>query len=219
MNEECKRLRTFSPILNYYCDTGDAYSILRVWKQIREAPGAHLDSITYAVILGSLARQKAFQVDAKKIEGTETLGMSCGGPDLLDEILCCMRKDIVELSEEAAVMICNDFQAAFVTTGAHRPHHEVPLYSDTCIENRSENAHLLMGRVTIEPSTARCTCTGTKLRLFTLNSDQRRHLNNTLLEMAATQQMDFGARSKKESKYRSGQQAQKELRKFGKWLE
>lgn len=218
-NDECKRLRTFIPILQYYCNEGDAYSILRVWKQIWAAPGAHLDSITYALILGALARNKVFGQDAQWIEGVEKLNMSASGPKLFDEIVTHMMDDLVEISEESAIMLAKDFQVGFGTAGEHVSSCEVPQCSEISDGNERNEGSLFVGRVAIVASTAKCPCTGAKLRLLTLDEDQRQQLNKTLLEMAATQQQEFGAHKKKESKHKSSQQAEKELRKFGEWLE
>lgn len=185
-------------------------------QAIGEAPGAHLDSETYALILAALARNGAFYADAQSIEGVTELGYSqSSGPKLLDELLTLMMEDLVEISEEAALMLSNGFQAGFAGE-QHVPNGSVP---DCSQINNEKTDSLLIGRVTIDKETATCPFTGVKLRLLTLEEDQRRHLNTTLLNMAITQQQEFSSRKKGESRKMSGQQAEQELLKFGEWLE
>ena len=77
----CKKLRTFLPILEHYCTTGNATAILRIFNDMQESSGVYFDSESYALILGSLAKFGHFCVDAVPIDGTTN-----SGPKLFDEL-------------------------------------------------------------------------------------------------------------------------------------
>ena len=213
--KEGKRLRTFAPILEHYCNEGDAYSILRLWKRIREAPGAHLDAETYAMIIGSIARRGFFRHDAKPIAGLSELGLKPCGPALLDEIFNVMVEDLIEITEEAALDLYRDFMEGF-SENKHQQQGiaEIPRCNGS-------DPQIFVGRVTIDQSTAMCPVSGANLRLFTLDSDQRKHVHDTLLKMASTQHEEFHAtraKIKKKNVKANSDFAEAELRKFSDWL-
>ena len=134
-----------------------------------------------------------------------------------------MAESLIEISEEAAVRLCNDFHTGFsLSSDATKTNvtgdsfQEVPLCLNDGEDLREKG--LSAGRVTIESTTALCPSTGARLRQLTLDQHQRKHVHDTLLNMAATQQKDYGARYQNRTKYNFSQVAEKELRKFADWL-
>jgi hypothetical protein len=218
---EWKRLRTFLPILSHYCAVGDMLSSLRLFRQMRESAGTFLDADTYALIIGALARLGHFRKDARPIEGATEYGFTVArGPWLLDEIASEMADEMLELTESAAKILFNSFQLGFTDDSI-----DIVLETDDevipqCLEL---DERLLVGRVTVNDTTAVCPESGAQLRLFKLTNSQRRHVHDTLLEMAASQHEEFGetlkARGKlSETDPRDGNYAIKELSKFSEWL-
>jgi len=57
---ERRKLRTFVPILKYYCDEGDIVSALRLYSQMRESAAVHLDAETFGMLIGAAARHGWF---------------------------------------------------------------------------------------------------------------------------------------------------------------
>jgi len=223
--EECKRLRSFIPIIKHYCDKGEAHSLLRVFKQMKDAQGVHFDSETYALIIGSLARNGCLSSNAEPIVGATEIGFthSCG-PKLLDEIMTDVADDIIEISEEAASMLCREFLAGSSsgtsdTITAGNTERGLP-GAPRCSKNALHESDRAVGRVTIESTTGLCPSTGARLRQLTLTKEQRHHVCETLLEMAATQQKDYvGAKYQNRTKYKFSQAAEEELKRFAEWLQ
>jgi hypothetical protein len=210
--KECKRLRTFMPILECYCTLGDAKSIVRIWEQIRSAPGAHIDSRTYALIICSLARNGVFQLPPP-----ERKEKTFGGPELLDHIMMGAQKDILEILEEDALDLFNAFKSGFQN---NIPRRTVP-HATNAVDGwwpvGRNGVQLMLGRVNVDAISAVCPATGAKLQLQTLDEGQRTLMRDTLVEMAEAQQKDFAAGKK----YRpeSGGGAKRELLKFEEWLQ
>lgn len=183
---------------------------------MRALPGVHFDSETYANIVGSLARSKCFHRDAEPISGVDELGLShSSGPKLLDAIMSEMAEDLVEISEDAAMMILHDFEDGFSISGDATTN----TASDSSPEEALHVEGLQAGRVTIEAKTALCPSTGAQLRQLTLDQQSRQHVHDSLLTMAATQQKDYGARYQNRTKYTFSQVAEKELKRFADWLQ
>lgn len=187
--------------------------------------GVHFDSETYALVLGSLARHGYFHRHAESISELKSLGLSenTTGPKLLDEILTEMSEDIAEISEEAAKVIVNGFHAGFglsnnsvagsISTGGKG----VPLCSNNGEDLKEKG--VLVGRVTIDSTSALCPSTGARLRQLTLDQQQREHVKDTLLKMSSERRKDFRARRQKTTKYKFGKVAEEELEAFADWLE
>ena len=202
-SREWKRLRTFTPILQYYCDHGEMESALRLFRQMRESDGVHLDAETYAILISSLARNGCFRKDAKPIDNVAEYGFSASnGPALFDVLATEMAEDILELPEEAAKII-----------------------SDALAERHSDEgkkgSNGFVGRVTINSSTATCPETGVKLQLFTLTDEQRSTVHDTLLNMATIQHEEFGEKLRAQGKTKESKNAQyayEQLCNFSKWL-
>lgn len=208
-----KKLRTFLPILEHYCTNGDACSILRIFREMRQSPGVYFDADSYALIIGSLAKFGRFCASAEAIDGAISAGFTAThGPLLFDELATEMAEDILELTEPAARIIFDSFSAGFslddlVCDG------ELPTILST---DESRDSPLTMGRVEIDGMTALCPVTGAKLRLIALDEDQRQHVHETLIKMAGIQFVEFTKNRKKPIEENLGIQ---ELTRFSNWME
>lgn len=213
---EWKRLRTFLPVLEYYCAAGDASSILRIFRGMRNSPGVYLDADTYAMIIGSLARFGWFREDSSTVEGFDQCGFtSSHGAGLFDEIATEMASDILELTESASKQIMDAFLVGFTGKTDEEPtigDSEIPRVSGT-----SDMDGLHIGRVHIDQATGLCPASGAKLRLFGLDEDQRQHVHDTLLEMARLSYQEFT-----KNRERGGEEDQdfgfQQLSRFSEWL-
>ena len=195
---EGKRLRTFSPILSHYCESGEMGAALRLFRQMRESEGVLLDAETYALLIAALARRGCFRPDANPIGDVVDYGFSVSsGPILFDELAAEMAEDILELTETSADAIAKGFADAQPSMDIH------------------------LGRTTVNATTALCPETGVKLRLFRLSEPQRSKVHDKLLEMAAVQHEQFGQKLRSRGKpehARGGQYAYNMLCKFSDWL-
>jgi hypothetical protein len=241
--QQLKRLRTFLPVMEHYCSSpssvgGDTSSILRLFRQMQRSSGVHFDADTYAAIIGALARNGVFRNDAPPIPGALEAGFSVEkGPLLLDEIASEMALDIMELSEKAAQTIYQSLQQGFlkldsnaVETSQENSNEEddmvavvVPTIQELSPAAATGRDGVLLGRVTIDDSTAICPSSGAKLRLLTLDDAQRKHVHDTLLTMAKLQHQEFIKNAKKKvTNDKSGEENDhglKELSRFSEWME
>ncbi len=209
-----KRLRTFLPILEYYCSVGNANSILRLLRDMRKSSGVYLDSDTYALIIGSLARFGRFCNNAEPIDGFHESGFSFShGPPLFGEIATEMGQDILELPQSTAKRIMYDFIEGFTGTTDPGLYHEIPH-----IDGHSGVARLHIGRVGIGLTTGLCPASGAKLRLFRLDEDQRQHVHDTLLEMARSSYQEF-TKNRQKAEDEDQDYGFHQLTRFSEWLE
>jgi pentatricopeptide repeat protein len=217
---EWKRLRTFTPILSYYCETGRMGAALRLFRQMKRSDGVFFDAETYGQLVASLARRGWFRVDAHSIDSIVDCGFSVG-PALFDEVSTEMADDLLELSEAAVSEIASGFADGHV----RRSDPKVTINNArqmNCgdVEKARSNDNLI-GRVVVNSTTALCPQTGATLRLMELTELQRLKVHDTLLKMAAAQHEDFGAKLRcagKSDEARDGQFAINELSKFSSWL-
>lgn len=222
---EWKRLRTMLPIVNHYCLAGDTTSCLRLFRQMRVSDGVHLDAETYALIVGSLARQGCFRIDAKPIDRAGEYGFAAtSGPKLFDELASELAEDLLELTEASAKTIFDAFQEGFEGVGGTSTDGGVVSDAAESIPACTNlDGGLLLGRVQVNGTTAVCPESGARLRLFSLNNDQRRHVHDTLLTMAAAQQEEYCEKLKTRSKgareVKDGAYALQELSNFSEWLQ
>jgi hypothetical protein len=214
---EWKRLRTFLPILEYYCSVGNGSSILRLLRDMRQSSGVYMDADTYAMIIGSLARFGWFSKNAAPIEGFEDAGFSSShGPLLFDEIMGQMSDDILELTESSAKQMMFDLSTGFGgKLSDPGNNHEIPNFTSH-EEPRSSGLHL--GKVDIGVTTGVCPASGAKLRLFRLDEDQRQHVHNTLLEMARLSYQEF-TRKRQRGDDEDQDYGFQQLAHFSQWLE
>ena len=207
------RLRTFQPVVEHYAEHRDMLALLRLLKDMREADGVVLDSETYAIIVATIAREGRFLVDAPVIDGANQLGFS-SGPQLFDELATLMSEDLLELSNAAAATIYAAFVAGF-------PSDECP--PEDLAPCQSLRRGPLVGRVSIDPSSGTCPLTDVKLRLISLNEDQRDHVKQTLFDMSVTQHEEFTEKLRTKGEKTGGRgdsaRAREKLQEFVEWLE
>ena len=212
---EFKRLRTFVPLLQYYASAGDSSSILRLFRQMRESTGVYFESDTYGLIIGSLASNGSFRADGSPIRGALDNGFSASyGPGLFDDIAAEMADDLMEISAENAAFITKSFSMGFPEAG-------VDPDSIPYLQNETSLNCFRIGRVTIDHLTGVCPASGAKLRLLRLDDRQRRHVHDTLLEMAQSSFEEFrkAGKVRQDDDGMDDKHAYKELKKFSEWLE
>ena len=230
--QHLQRLRTFTPLLVHYCTQGTvdgAAHGLRLFRHMRNAPGVHLDVETYVLLLSSLAQQGLFgsipAVDNTSSAMMQQAGFAVTGPALLDALAMEMGQDLLELNETAAVNLYQSLQTAFAP--AKKDDNKNAVTSSLPLATTwtsSAGEEINMGRVTIDPTTCLCPATKAKLQLFSLTTDQRTMVHETLLQMASTQHLDFAAKMKQRSKRRqepessSGAYALEQLSTFVDWV-
>ena len=218
------------PIMEYYCSVADTSSMLRLFRQMRDCSSVFFDAEAFGLIIGALAKHGSFRLGASPIEGAVAAGFSVDhGPKLFDEIAAEMAEDLMELTEAAALTIAQSFEVGFSKSG--------DIESIPTLHDKFSPISAMVGRVTINGTTAICPASGAKLRLFALGEDQRKHVHDTLLEMAGIQQQKFvqwkndkyNKKQKQNSTDTSGDQnssnanvdsvGYQELASFSKWLE
>jgi hypothetical protein len=202
--------------MEHYCHVGDASSILRVFRGMRQSPGVYFDADSYALIVGSLAKAGSFRVDGTTmIEGAKEAGFSSThGPELFDQIATEMAQDILELSEAAAKAI----QAAFVEGFGASEDPRITIDEIPMVSKESVSSSVTVGRVEIDATTALCPASGAKLRLIALDEIQREHVHDTLLEMARLGYQEFTKKQKRKEN-EDENKGFAELQRFSEWLE
>jgi pentatricopeptide repeat protein len=215
-----KRLRTFAPILKYYCDTGNMNSAFRLFRQMRETKGVYLDADTYILLMGAAARVGLFHPTATspttKDDDLGQYGFFHSGPALFDELATEMAQDVMELHEEQAMQLLHHFETSF---------------QDNHNSSNKTKKSLIAKRVSVNETTAVCNETGATLRLFNLTVSQRQNVQRKLLKMANRQRQEYGEKllaekrsSGKNVSRANGVFKQKyvsavsELSKFTKWM-
>jgi len=218
---EWKKLRTYTPVLELYCNQGDMTSALRLYRQMRELSRVRFEPNTYALLIGSLAEQGYFKSDSQPKPGVEELGFSesCG-PGLLDELFMEMAEDILELNNASARVLYNGFVKGFSASSMSLVADDEEIVIDNTPARADE---LAIGRVSFNDNTAICPKTRAKLQLFQLDDEQRRSVHDTLLEMAGIQYEKFiqelEARFKQNMQELEGKDyAVRELMRFSDWL-
>jgi hypothetical protein len=91
------KLRTFLPLVEHYCEIGDAESIFRLYHTMQNTAGVYWDVDSYTLVVSSLARFGYFKTS------------SVYGPTSFHEIATDVARDLLELTPEAA----NILEAAF----------------------------------------------------------------------------------------------------------
>ena len=217
-----KRLRTYQPIFQYYCDTGNLLDAFRIYREMQHTPGVHLIAETYAMLLSTTARHGWFRTDdemANPIQSPRSTAMKrlkfrhYYGPELLDELCTEMSRDVLELDESCAAMIIEGFNVGFNYSTIPSP---TPGWiSDISqwfqrflrstsnvkkIGSRKKNDRgIFLERVSIDNATAICAASGAKLRLLTLSKHQIRNVHDSLLQMAESEEEKFGEKGKSEA--------------------
>ena len=201
-----KRLRTYQPIFEYYCNTGNLVSAFRLYREMQRAPAVYLVAETYSLLIASAARHGWFH-DQKTLAGTikssdKTIRnlkfAASSGPALFDELCSEAANDLLELDETSAALIMDglndgfnlpspknfaagwisDFSKWFYNLIGHHFHAKT-------------NRRVLAQRVSIDNTTALCPETGAQLRLLTLSKQQKRQVHDSLLSMATCEQEKY----------------------------
>lgn len=197
------RLRTYQPILYYYCDKADLNSALRLYAQMRKASSVHFDSDTYAILIGSIAQNGGFRKDATPIdEAIQVYFHNTHGPKLFDELAQEMANDIVEITNSSAVILHNAFfngfrdslpSAQVVSTDSQI------ITSTTC----AQDTDIILNRVAINARTGVCPRSQVRLKLYKLDQNQRENLCGTLFQMAKDNHKDYHFRLMKRKKIKN----------------
>ena len=246
-----KKLRTYLPIMEYHCFVSqDPISVLQLYNEMRHCPTVFLDSEFYGLLIGSLARLQMFSTAPIRTTTNDndnnmidTMFANTHGPKLFDEIASLMADDILEISENTAKELFHGFWAGFSSSAVDDQNNSTANHTSPSwdmLRNFSSSSpqgvavhtgtnSLTMGRVTIDDNTAICPITGTKLRLFALDENERQHVNDALLEMARNDYQDFSQKLKKKSSKKGNQDdntilddpdyGYRELANFAEWLE
>jgi pentatricopeptide repeat protein len=225
------RLRTYMPLMEHYCMSGNLTSTLRLYGQMQDCTGVHWDVESYSLLLSSLTRFGYFFGDNDTDHDDENLY----GPILFDTLVSNMANDILELTEKTSIEMTDAFQIGIKDNLG-----ENLIVDDNHQGQALSSETVVVDRVEIPNGNGTCPITGVKLRLLALDELQRQHVHDTLLEMSQTTAEEFIAsinarqqKSKKNNKNRKGkiretiQDAQpkvesygyQELLKFSKWLE
>jgi len=177
-NNQIGRLRTYMPLMEYYCKLGDLNSIIRLYRNMQDSAGVHWDVKSYTVLLSSLARFGYFFADNdhQKSDDEEY------GPNLFDTLVSDMANNILELTEATFLDLTEAFRIG------HRDHLNLMFIksNDNSNKNNSFDTDVVMDRVEIPAENGTCPITGVKLRLLSIDDTQRQHVHDTLLEMART---------------------------------
>jgi hypothetical protein len=192
---------------------------LRIFREMRDSPGVYFDSATYALIIGSLAKLGLFKDHATGVEAALGYRFSAtSGKKLFDEIMAEMAEDLLDITEASALELVNAFNPKAKSS-------QVPKLASPS----DMNEDVLVGQVDIDNESALCPVSGAKLRLFALEESQRRHVHDTLLEFARTQQAEFAEKLKRQRKKKgqsvelkdideTGEQGFEDLSRFSDWL-
>ena len=217
------RLRTCVPVLQLYCEEGDVSCGLKLYQKMREAPSVHFEPETYALMLSSLAKWGYFCSESEAIEGFEAFGYEAGkGASLFDAIVSEMADDVLEITSASAKEIRNALVAGFGTSKMSRNLYEVPYDCDlAAVNNEAADDELVANRVTIDSNSTICSRTKAELRLILLEENQKKHVHDTLLEMADTQFEAYETKLQKKGNKPSTLEenyAGKHLQGFANWL-
>lgn len=211
------KLRTFAPILSYYCNEGDdLVAALQLFRKMRSSKSVHLDAATYAMLLGAIASRGYFNPGS---DMQTDMGF-ISGPKLFDDLVTHMAYDLLELTEDAVNALYKGFLVA-AHDDANNLSSMGPIVVNETIPEYSRVGNINFGRVTINASTGICEATGVKLRMLTLDEQQREHVRQTLLDMAYSLQEEYRATAKVKSnleKVPTGDYCRDQLLNFSNWL-
>jgi hypothetical protein len=126
-----------------------------------------------------------FSHAAEPIEGAEAMGYAPAGPSLLDQLVENMAADALDINSALARRLYGAFEAAFRGTLAAQNIAELHPLAPLPVDNSPASAKdLVVSRVAIDTQTALCPRTGARLRLITLENQEREQLKASLIELA-----------------------------------
>ena len=219
------RLRAYQPILKLYLDRGDVSSAMSLFKRMRETPSVILEAETYVQLIAAVAENGFFCTDAPPIEGCLELGFDPpSGPALLDQLVSALAEDFLEITPALAKRLHTAMIKAFKNTEIGRNLEELhplaPLQQDN---ETGRPGDVLASRVEIDTNTGICPKSGARLRLITLDQQQRHKLKGGLLELADTQFKRFHKNKPLQKKPRDNDRPpvnpQEQMNVFLAWLE
>eukprot|EP00567_Pseudictyota_dubia_P013161 CAMPEP_0197438704 /NCGR_PEP_ID=MMETSP1175-20131217/5617_1 /TAXON_ID=1003142 /ORGANISM="Triceratium dubium, Strain CCMP147" /LENGTH=854 /DNA_ID=CAMNT_0042968483 /DNA_START=520 /DNA_END=3084 /DNA_ORIENTATION=+ len=215
---EAVRLRTFMPVLKYYCEQGNVTRALSLFKQMRTIPTVYLEPETYVLMISTVAENGFFRIDADPIGG-ETGYKAAAGPDLFDELVSEMADDVLEITSASARRIYNALAVGF--KGDKMAKHLKEIHSLSGVPSRNEAAddkELVACRVTVDANTAVCPRTGATLRLILIAEKQREQMHESLLQLSKTSIEELN-RSQRGRSGSDSEFAARELTRFSRWLD
>jgi len=216
-DKEVLRLRTFMPILKYYCENGDVSSALKVFKMMRNTPTVFLEPENYVLLIATIAENGFFRENSEPISGANDLGYKASaGPDLFDELVEEMAEDALEISSALARRLYNSFAVGF--KGLDMAKHLKQMHSLAGMfptNEVAEDGELVASRVVVDAQSAMCPRTKAKLRLISLGEDQRKKFYDTLLELSMSRMQQFQENFRKPSDHAV---AAEQLARFANWL-
>jgi len=187
------RLRTYMPLMEYYCSVGDLKSTLRLYRQMQNCSGVHWDVESYTILLSSLAKFGYFFGDKQQVGEREDLGDDDDlyGPKLFDFLVSDMANDILELTEATSIELFDAFQQGMKD---HVEENSITAdqNEDQSLSKTTESSKtVVVDRVEISKDNGTCPATDVKLRLLALDNIQRQHVHDTLLEMSKKNTEEF----------------------------
>lgn len=212
---ELLRHRTTSPILKLHCENRDIGSALRLYHRMRTTSRVKMDDLTYSNFIAAVAENGYFLPDSEEVEGGKDLGYdSVSGPKLLDALITEMAQDVLDISEESALILQQGFAAGF----------QCAANSLDPITSLCGNDMMIASRVAVDHDTGKCPATDATLRLIVLEPEQREHVHDTLLEMARAKSMDYTAKLAAKGRVthdhiEKAELATKILKDFSDWLD
>jgi hypothetical protein len=201
-----KRLRTYQPIFQHYCDTENLLSAFRLYREMQKTPGVYLVAETYSLLIAAAARngwfhhQKGLAAPIKSSQKVmrELKFNSSSGPALFDELCSELANDLLELDESSAALLMDGlidgfnlpspkyFAAGWISDISKWFYYLIGHHLHSKTKRR-----LFVQRVSIDNTTAYCPETGARLRLLTLSKQQKRQVHDSLLQMATSEQEKF----------------------------
>jgi hypothetical protein len=215
-----KRLRTYQPIFQYYCETGNLISAFRIYREMQNTPGVYLIPETYSLLIGAAGRFGWFGSSTKALpdhiklsqKGMKDLNfVASSGPALFDELCTEMADDILELDESSAATIMdglsigfnNTTPTAFTTGWLSDISRWFHYFVSSSLVQPKAKPRIYIERVSVDNATALCPISGAQLRLLTLSKQQKRNVHDSLLQMATFEQEKFGEKGSNRKRAKS----------------
>lgn len=153
--------------------------------------------------------------ESAPIEGAEKLGYSPGsGPRLFDQIASQMTEDVLEITSASARRLYTAFASTDMGVNMADMHPLAPL---ALMNDSAADGELIASRVMVDHSTGICPRSDAKLRLINLEWDQKKQMQERLLELSKTSFVEFKQQFREDNLDEDF--ATKHLSAFASWLE
>jgi len=166
---------------------------LTLFDKIRNKHGIILEPESYVQLIAAVAENGYFAPNPPKDKNITCANFkSTSGSDLFDELVAIMAEDVLEISAASARRLYSAFSNAFQETHIGRKlerlHPLTPLHihSDAAADDE-----LVANRVKVDTNTGQCLRTGAKLRLITLDTNQRAQVQESLLRLSEEQYENY----------------------------